>query len=50
MARSQYPKDFNPPNRGKCEKCGEETRAWATRWLVLCPRHWQELAKRVGGR
>lgn len=35
----QYPKDYNPPNRGKCEKCGVETRAWDPKWLVLCPAH-----------
>jgi hypothetical protein len=45
-AKSQYPTDYNPPNRGKCEKCGYETRGWSERYLSLCPRHWQELLKK----
>ena len=50
MHLTQYPEDFNPPNRGVCREvnCGVETRAHDKRWLDLCPRHWQELSK--GGR
>lgn len=46
MSASQYPPDFNPPNRGTCEVCHCETKAHDPRWLVRCPKHWQELAKR----
>jgi len=49
MAAPQYPADFNPPNRGRCEQCGTETRAWDPRWLSLCPQHWQVLASRIRG-
>jgi hypothetical protein len=45
MSKPQYPDDYNPPNRGRCEKCGYETRGWDTRWLALCPMHWQEFAR-----
>ena len=41
---AMYPKDYNPPNHGTCEKCKAPTKAWDPRWLVLCPVHWQELA------
>jgi len=39
----QYPKDYNPPNKGKCETCAYPTKAWDPRWTVLCPAHWQLL-------
>lgn len=52
--KAQYPSDYNPPNKGKCqwkdadgEPCGYITKAWDVRWLWLCPMHWQELAKRI---
>jgi hypothetical protein len=52
MAVDQYPKDYNPPLRGKCEAktneagdiCGYKTKGWTTHWLDRCPKHWQELA------
>lgn len=46
MPKAQYPADYNPPNRGKCEACGCETRSWDPQWLALCPEHWQALARR----
>ena len=49
MAKSQYPSDYNPPNRGKCQKCGVETKAWGISWLALCPMHWQELVNQKKG-
>lgn len=39
----QYPKDFNPSNRGRCKLCGYETRAHDRRWLERCPSCWQGL-------
>lgn len=45
----QYPEDYNPPHRGKCESCGYETRGWTTAWLALCPKHWLEFEKRIRG-
>jgi hypothetical protein len=47
--KAQYPDDYNPPNRGRCEVCGYETRSWDPRWLVRCPQHWQELARWLRG-
>lgn len=44
--KSQYPPDYNPPNHGRCEVCGCETKGWTVDWLSRCPAHWQELAKR----
>ena len=44
--KNQYPDDFNPQNRGKCEVCGYVTRAYDPVWLTLCPKHWQELEAR----
>jgi hypothetical protein len=49
MSAPQYPSDYNPPCRGRCEVCGHETRGWTVRWLALCPMHWQALAKRLMG-
>jgi hypothetical protein len=40
-----YPPDFHPPNRGTCEVCGVETRAWGLFWLLRCPVHWQVLLR-----
>ena len=45
--KKQYPDDYNPPNHGKCEKCGYPTKSWDSRWLGLCPEHWQELARKT---
>lgn len=45
-SKSQYPKDFNPPNQGTCDICGCVTKAYDPRWLARCPLHWQELLKR----
>jgi len=42
---SKYPSDYNPPLRGKCEKCKCETKGWGKRWLALCPEHWQALSR-----
>lgn len=42
---SQYPKDYRPPNKGKCEWCGAETKGWTLKWLSRCPKCWQELVK-----
>jgi hypothetical protein len=39
----QYPDDWLPALRGRCEKCGYETRGVTDRWLNLCPYHWQKL-------
>lgn len=47
LSMGQYPSDYNPPQRGVCESCGEETRGWTRAWLALCPRHWQALAARM---
>ncbi len=44
--KDQYPSDYNPPHRGKCEKCGYPTKGWTTDWLSLCPMHWLELVNR----
>lgn len=44
--KPQYPDDYHPPCRGRCEVCGYETRGWTPDWLALCPMHWQALAKR----
>lgn len=41
MPKPLYPKDYNPPCRGKCEECGVETKGHTTAWLKLCPKHWQ---------
>lgn len=43
--KPQYPDDYLPPTRGRCEVCGYETRSWDLRWLLRCPMHWQELAR-----
>lgn len=46
MAKSQYPNDYNPPHKGKCDVCKTETKGWTTAYLSRCPAHWQELIKR----
>ncbi len=43
-SKDQYPKDYNPPLKGKCTVCGAETKGTTDKWLSLCPTHWQELA------
>lgn len=43
--KDQYPNDYNPPMRGKCEQCGYVTRGWGKKWLALCPKHWQEFSR-----
>lgn len=46
MANDTYPPDYNPPPPyGKCEKCGCQTKGYGTKWLALCPKHWQEIAR-----
>jgi hypothetical protein len=50
MSRAQYPDDYNPPERGRCEKCGYVTKGWTKVWLMLCPNHWQELLRKAYGR
>lgn len=47
MSADQYPADYNPPFRGRCEKCGYVTKGWTTHWLRLCPKHWQEIIARL---
>lgn len=44
MSKTQYPGDYNPPEHGKCEVCGCETKGWTKDWLARCPEHWQQLA------
>ena len=43
--KDQYPSDYKPPMRGRCEVCGYITKGWTDRWLALCPKHWQALLR-----
>ncbi len=49
-AKDQYPRDWNPPLRGKCEVCGYITKGFQERWLSRCPQHWQALSRPVAPR